>query len=62
MKTKFFRFLLLQGVTSINLSRTKFKFIPTLNDYNVNDILLYKIYDLSEEEINEIEETIKDYE
>jgi hypothetical protein len=62
MKTKFFRFLLLQGVTSINLSKSKFKFIPALSNYKINDYSLYQMFGLSEEEINEIEDTIKDYE
>ena len=62
MKTKFFRFLLLQGVTSINLSKSKFRFVPLLKDYSLNDKELYNLFELSEEEINEINETIKDYE
>ncbi len=59
MKTKFFRFLLLQGVTSINLSKSKFQFVPQLSNYNISDDLLYKQFNLSKEEINEIECTIK---
>ncbi len=59
MKTKFFRFLLLQGVTSINLSKSKFQFIPQLSSYNTSDKLLYKKYNLDQQEIDEIENTIK---
>lgn len=33
MKTKFFRFLLLQALTSINISKDKFLFVP-LQDFS----------------------------
>ena len=60
MKTKFFRFLLLQAVSSINLSKDKFIFVPD-QDYNVvwNDKKLYKKYHLSKSEIDFIENMIK---
>ena len=60
MNTKFFRFLLLQAVSSINLSKDKFIFIPD-QDYNIgwNDEKLYKKYNLSENEIDFIETMIK---
>ena len=56
LKTKFVRFLILQAVTSINLSRDKFKFVP-LQDFSIKwtDEMLYKKYNLSEEEIDFIE-------
>ena len=60
MNTKFFRFLLLQAVSSINLSKDKFIFVPD-QDYNTdwNDEKLYKKYHLSKNEINFIENMIK---
>lgn len=61
MCTKFFRFLLLQAVSSINLSRDKFQFIPQ-QDYSVSwdDEKLYKKYNLSVNEIEFIESMVKD--
>lgn len=60
MKTKFFRFLLLQAVSSINLSKDKFIFVPD-QDYHVmwNDMKLYEKYHLSKLEIDFIESMIK---
>jgi len=60
LATKFARFLLLQSVTSINLSKDKFQFVP-LQDFSRpwTDEMLYKKYDLSEEEIAFIESMIK---
>lgn len=60
VKTKFFRFLLLQALTSINISKEKFCFIPEEN-YNgdINDRLLYKKYGLAQEEIDFIESMIR---
>jgi hypothetical protein len=70
LKSKFCRFLLLQAVTSINLSKDKFDFIPLQNFNNNSDILwiktiqeidkqLYAKYNLSNDEINFIESMIK---
>ena len=61
MKTRFFRFLLLLSVSSINLSKDKFKFIP-VQDFstNWNDKKLYDKYGLSDEEISYIENMIKE--
>lgn len=60
MKTKFFRFLLLQAVSSINLSKDKFIFVPDQNYLQVwDDIKLYEKYNLSETEIDFIESMIK---
>ena len=59
--TKFFRFLLLQAVSSINLSKDKFSFIP-MQDFNEEwtDERLYKKYALSEDEILFIEQMIRE--
>lgn len=60
MKTKFFRFLLLQSLSSINISKEKFQFVP-LQDFSKSrtDEELYKKYNLSQEEIDYIETMIK---
>ena len=60
VKTKFYRFLLLQALTSINISKEKFQFVP-MQDFSKpwTDEELYKKYDLSQEEINFIESMIK---
>ena len=60
MKTQLFRFLLLQAVSSINLSKDKFRFIPD-QDYSKpwTDEELYAKYDLTDEEIEFIESMIK---
>ena len=59
--TKFFRFLLLQAVSSINLSKDKFQFIP-MQDFSEEwtDERLYNKYDLSSDEIGFIESMIKE--
>lgn len=71
MKTKFYRSLLLQSVTSINLSKDKFRFIPD-QDYSLSsdidwnkftseiDQQLYEKYGLNNQEITFIEEKIKE--
>lgn len=61
IRTKFFRFLLLQSVTSISLSKEKFQFIP-LQDFSKEwtDELLYEKYNLSSEEIKFVEGMIKE--
>lgn len=70
LKTKFSRFLLLQAITSINLSKEKFTFVP-LQDFTTKsdidwskpiaeiDKQLYKKYGLTKEEIGFIESMIK---
>ena len=60
MKTKFFRFLLLQALTSINISKDKFQFVP-LQDFSKpwTDSELYEKYNLTDEEINFIESMIR---
>ena len=68
--TKFQRFLLLQALTSIHITKDSFIFVP-LQDFTVNsdidwsksiadiDKQLYAKYGLSEEEIAFIEKMIK---
>lgn len=60
MRTKFFRFLLLQALTSINISKDKFCFIP-LQDFSkpLTDDFLYAKYNLSAGEIQFIESMIR---
>lgn len=60
LKTKFVRFLILQAVTSINLSKDKFQFVP-MQDFSKSwtDEELYAKYNLSQEEIDFIESMIK---
>lgn len=60
MKTKFMRFLLLQGLTSMNITKDRFLFVP-LQDFSQpwTDEELYKKYNLTDEEIQFIESMIK---
>lgn len=60
LKTRFVRFLLLQAVSSINLSKDKFCFVP-LQNFNEEwtDEKLYKKYGLTQEEIDFIESMIR---
>ncbi len=61
VRTKFFRFLVLQSVTSISLSKEKFVFVPMLDfSKKWTDIELYEYYGLSEEEIHFIDTMIKE--
>jgi site-specific DNA-methyltransferase (adenine-specific) len=61
--TKFARFLLLQAVTSINLSKDKFLFVPKVDFKKAwADTDLYKVFGLNSKEITYIEELIKNYE
>lgn len=58
--TKFFRFLLLQALTSIHITKDSFCFVPALTmNHGYCDKELYQYYSLSEEEIELIEKTIK---
>lgn len=61
--SKFVRFLLLQCLSSINISRDRFAFVP-LQDFSKdwNDTDLYKKYELNEDEIALIENMIKPFE
>ena len=60
MKTKFFRFLTMQTMTSINISVDTFSFVP-MQDFSKPwiDNELYKKYNLSKNEIDFIESIIK---
>ena len=59
--TKFFRFLLLQSVSSINLSKDKFQFVPMQNfNTDWSDNQLYAKYNLAQIEIDFIESMIKE--
>lgn len=60
LKTKLVRFLLLQSITSINISKDKFQFVP-MQDFSKpwTDAELYAKYNLTQEEIDFIESMIK---
>ena len=61
VRSKFFRFLVLQSVTSISLSKEKFGFVPMLDfSRKWTDKDLYQEFDLSEGEIAFIESMIKE--
>lgn len=59
-QTRFFRFLLLQALTSIHITKDKFLFVP-VQDFSKpwNDTELYAKYCLTNEEIAFIESTIR---
>lgn len=61
--TKFFRYLLLQALSSIHITKDKFCFVPC-QDYSEKwtDEKLYKKYGFSEEEIATVEATIRSME
>lgn len=60
LSTRFVRYLILQAVSSIHLTKEKFKFVP-LQDFSRawTDADLYAKYELTEEEITFIESMIK---
>ena len=60
IKTTFVRFLVLQAVSSIHISRTSFTFVP-MQDFSKpwTDAELYAKYGLSDEEVAFIESMIK---
>ena len=60
LESRFARFMLLMAVSSINLSKEKFRFVP-LQDFTHawTDKDLYEMYNLSEDEISYIERLIK---
>lgn len=60
LKTKFVRFLVLQALTSQDLSKDKFIFVPLL-DFSTSwtDTELYAKYNLTQDEIDYIESMIK---
>jgi site-specific DNA-methyltransferase (adenine-specific) len=60
LKTKFCRFLLLQALSSMNITKDKFCYVPIQDFSNAwTDEALYEKYDLSQEEIDFIESMIK---
>lgn len=64
LKSKFVRFLLLQAVSSINLSKEKFVFVP-VQDWQApkelfTDEALYKKYKLSKQDIEVIDSIVKE--
>ncbi len=60
LKTKFVRFLLLQSMSSINLSKLVFSFVPMQDFYESwTDEKLYAKYGLTDEEISFIESMIR---
>ena len=60
LQTKFARFLILQSLSSINLSKEKYAFVPMQDFSNPwTDEALYAKYGLSQEEINFVESMIK---
>ncbi|MFN4242483.1 MAG: Eco57I restriction-modification methylase domain-containing protein [Tepidisphaerales bacterium] len=61
IKTRFTRFLILQAVSSIHLSREKFGFVPLVNfDRRWSDEELYRRYGLTADEVGIIERLIRD--
>jgi site-specific DNA-methyltransferase (adenine-specific) len=60
VKSKFFRFLLLQALTSINISKEKFQFVP-MQDFSKpwTDEELYAKYHFTQDEIDFIESMIR---
>lgn len=59
-RTKFYRFLVLQSVTSISLSKEKFSFVPQVNCKEAwDDEKLYRYFELTEDEVDFIESMIK---
>jgi len=60
LSTRFVRFLLVQSISNMHVSRDKFRFVPT-QDFTQDwtDEKLYKKYDLKEEEIAFIESIVK---
>ena len=60
IKTKFCRFLLLQALSSMNITKDKFCYVP-LQDFTKpwTDEELYQKYNLTDEEISFIESMIK---
>jgi site-specific DNA-methyltransferase (adenine-specific) len=60
LETRFARFLILQAVSSIHLSKEKFIFLPLQNfGKSWTDEKLYKKYDLTNDEVNFIESMVR---
>ena len=62
-KTKFSRYLVLLTLSSMNITKSNFRFVPIL-DFTLEwkDSTLYKLFDLTNEEITHIENQIKEME
>jgi site-specific DNA-methyltransferase (adenine-specific) len=61
LKTKFLRFLLFQSLSSQDISRDKFCFVPELNlNTKWTDEILYEKFELNDKEITLIENTIRE--
>lgn len=61
LKTKFVRFLMQMTLTGMNISTDNFRFVPWLDfSQPYDDDQLYKMFNLTQEEINEIEFTIRE--
>lgn len=62
LHTKFARFLLLQALTSMNITKDKFCFVPKVEfKENWDDEKLYKKFDLTEDEKEFIESMIREW-
>ena len=60
VKTKVFRFLLLQALSSIHITKDSFQFVPLQDiSHPWTDEMLYKKYGLDENEIAFIESMIR---
>jgi site-specific DNA-methyltransferase (adenine-specific) len=60
VSTKTFRFLLLQALTSIHITKDSFIFVPILDmNHPWTDEMLYEKYKLKDEEVSFIESTIR---
>ena len=60
LNTKFVRFLIMQMLASMNMSKSSYSFVP-IQDWSKswNDVELYRKYRLSEEEIDFVEQIIR---
>ena len=60
LQTKFVRFLIMQMLASMNMSKVSYSFVP-LEDFSKawTDAELYQKYQLTDEEIALVESTIK---
>ena len=60
-KTKFARFLIFQTLSSMNITKSNFQFVPSVDfEKEWSDKMLYKKFDLTEKEIDHIEKLIKE--
>ena len=63
IKSKLPRFLLRQAISSVNINREVFKFVPRLDFHKSwNDQMLYEKYNLTTDEINYVEYLIRAFE